>query len=318
MYIVTYHYVRDLSKGRFKNIKGLDLELFRKQISYFEQNFNFVSSKQVIDAIYYNEELPDKSILLTFDDGYIDHYKNVFPILLEKKIPAFFSMPGKIIKENKVLDVNKIHFILASTSVKNILELVFKELDYYRGNEFQIESNESLYKKLAFPSRFDTAEVIFIKRLLQVELDEKLRNIITDSIFKKCVGVNEKDFSKELYMNLEQVKEMANNGMCWGIHGYDHYWMNKLTEEKLEKDIDKALNVFDSIIDTNQWICCYPYGAYDDNVINIVKSKGAIAGFSTSPGITKLSKEEIFKLKRFDTNDFPPKSENYREDLKDE
>lgn len=76
MYIVMYHYVRDLSKGRFNKIKGLDLELFQKQISYFEEKFQFVSIEEVIRAIKYNEEISSNSILLTFDDGYIDHYEN--------------------------------------------------------------------------------------------------------------------------------------------------------------------------------------------------------------------------------------------------
>ena len=33
---------------------------------------------------FYNKEVPTNSILLTFDDGYFDNYKYVFPLL--KKI----------------------------------------------------------------------------------------------------------------------------------------------------------------------------------------------------------------------------------------
>ena len=50
--------------------------------------------------------------MLTFDDGFIDHYKYVFPHLLEKKIKACFYPPIQVIKNKTVLDVNKIHFIL--------------------------------------------------------------------------------------------------------------------------------------------------------------------------------------------------------------
>ena len=49
---------------------------------------------------------------------------------------------------------------------------------YYLLNEhrdtFSLQSNDYYYSKLAQKSRFDTADVIFIKRLLQVELNETL------------------------------------------------------------------------------------------------------------------------------------------------
>ena len=38
--IVMYHYVRDLQNSRYPNIKGLDYNLFKKQIEFFEQAFH--------------------------------------------------------------------------------------------------------------------------------------------------------------------------------------------------------------------------------------------------------------------------------------
>lgn len=37
----------------------------------------------------------------------------------------------------------------------------------------------------------------------------------------------------ELYMNMDQVRMMKGEGMEFGIHGYDHYWMNRLKKEEL-------------------------------------------------------------------------------------
>ena len=47
---------------------------------------------------------------------------------------------------------------------------------------------EFYYDKLAKKTRFDESETIFIKRLLQVELQEDLRSLITNSLFEKYVG----------------------------------------------------------------------------------------------------------------------------------
>ncbi len=76
-----YHYVRELSESRFKKIKGLNLSLFRKQISYLQSYYKFVTVKDCLETISGVRELPLKAALLTFDDGFIDHYLNVFPIL---------------------------------------------------------------------------------------------------------------------------------------------------------------------------------------------------------------------------------------------
>ena len=52
------------------------------------------------------------------------------------------------------------------------------------------------------------------------------------------------------------------------------------------------------------WIICYPYGSFDERVINIIKNQGYKAGLTTEVGNAILDKNEAFKLKRFDTNDF--------------
>lgn len=83
LFIIMYHYTRDLKQSRYPGIKGLDLPLFREQIYFLKNNFNIVEMEQVMDAISGTSELPEKAVLLTFDDGYIDNYTCVLPILEE-------------------------------------------------------------------------------------------------------------------------------------------------------------------------------------------------------------------------------------------
>lgn len=311
--IIMYHYVRELPNTRYPDIKGLLTSQFRAQIQYLKNmGCNFLSVSDVMEAYHGGTALPENSVLLTFDDGYIDHYTNVFPVLDEFKIPGFFSMPGKIIREKKLLDVNRIHFILASTPVEKIIPRLMRELDYYRGHEFDIPPNAELYQKLAVANRFDDADTIFVKRVLQVELPPILRDVITRHIFELCVGVREDRFADELYLSMDQIRTMKRHGMTWGIHGYDHSWMNRMGADELKQDLESALDVFDGIVDRNDWICCYPYGSVSDDVIRCAASLGASGGMSTEVRIADLSRDNIFSLPRLDTNDFPPKSSNYR------
>lgn len=311
LYIVMYHYVRNLKYSRFPELKGLDLELFKEQIKFLKNNFNIIRMEDVIAYYTGNYVLPENAVLLTFDDGYSDNYLNVFPILQEEKLQGSFFIPAKTFIEHQVLDVNKVHFVLASTNINNLIQDLFQELDYYRGKEYDIPSNQELFNTYAKEERFDKKETIFVKRLLQTVLPEKLRNRIASNMFNKYVGLSEEKFAYELYVNYEQIKCMKRAGMYIGIHGYNHYWLGNLEVEKMQQDIKRALEVMGDMVVSDSWVMNYPYGSYNDEVISYIKDKGCVLGLTTDVKIADLSADNRYLLPRLDTNDFPPKSENY-------
>ena len=91
--IVMYHYVRQIKGSKYPNIKGLEFENFKKQINFFSKKFNIISHNEFLEIIK-SKKIPKKpSIMLTFDDGFIDHYKYVFQHLRQKRISACFYPP---------------------------------------------------------------------------------------------------------------------------------------------------------------------------------------------------------------------------------
>ena len=309
-----YHYVRDLKNSRYPEIKGCDVRLFKEQIGFLKKYYNFPTVEEIIDAYYNDKELPEKSVLLTFDDAYRDHFEYVFPILEHEHIQGAFYPPVKAVTEHTVLDVNKIHFILASTPAEKfdkLLDEIKLLLDRYR-DEYQLESYDYYFNKLATYDRFDTKEVLFFKRLLQVELPEKLRNLMTDELFVKIVGIDESAFSRELYMSIDQIKCMVDCGMHIGSHGYDHYWLSSLPKEKQEFEIAKSIEFIDMVGgDSKNWTICYPYGDYNQDTIDLLKQHGCKMGLCTKVDIATLGsdlKDSIFKLPRLDVNDLPKDS----------
>lgn len=307
--IVMYHYVRDLKNSRYPQIRGLDLALFRQQIAYLEKNYTFVGMADVINAIYEGKQLPENAVLLSFDDGYIEHYTNVFPILANKGISGLFAMPGKIIKEGKALDVNKIHFILASAPIEQIKKELCIRLDECRKLGFLIPENNELYHTYAVANRFDSADTIFVKRVLQNAIEESARNRIVNQLFREFVTDNEEAFASELYLSMEQIKAMKKYNMYFGLHGYEHYWFDKLTEQEYKQDINSALDVFDGVIDGDQWVFVYPYGATQESLLSYCKTIHCVAGVTVEPKVAYLDKIDPLLIPRFDTNDYPPKAE---------
>ena len=84
--IIMYHYVRDLRRSRYPEIKGLDISLFKRQLTRIRSSYKIVSMRDVIED---RQGLPDNAALLTFDDGYADHYLNVFPLLDEIRVDEY-------------------------------------------------------------------------------------------------------------------------------------------------------------------------------------------------------------------------------------
>lgn len=312
LFVVMYHYTRDLKHSRYPEIKGLDVNLFREQIKFFKERFHVVRMEDVMEAVESNCSLPDNPILLTFDDGYVDNFTYALPILEENGIQGSFFIPGKTFSTHQLLDVNKIHYILASADITRFMADVFERMDYYRGVEYGYPSNDELFEQYAVANRFDIKETVFVKRMLQTVLPEALRKRISSDLFEKYVGVSEERLAYELYMTEEQIRTLKRHGMFIGIHGYDHYWLGKLSKEKMQTDISKALEVMDEFIDRNHWVMNYPYGNYNQDTLDFIKERGACLGLTTVVRIADLNLDPQYELPRLDCNDFPPKSENYK------
>ena len=314
LYIVMYHYTRDLQHSRYPRIKGLDVGLFRRQLTFFKEHFSAVTMEEVMEAAEGEYELPKNALLLTFDDGYIDNYTYAFPLLEEMGMQGSFFIPGKTFAEHQLLDVNKIHYILASANMNSLLADVYERMNYYRGAEFDYPSNEALFAEYATKGRFDTAETVFVKRMLQTALPERVRNNICSDLFERYVGVKEEQLAYELYMTEEQIRTMKRHGMFIGLHGYDHYWLGNLPPAQMREDIMRALEVMDGLIDHRRWVMNYPYGNYSDEVIEFIRENGACMGLTTEVDVADIVRggDRRFELPRLNCNDFPPKSEEYR------
>lgn len=310
--VVMYHYVRNVEESRYPGIKGLELDFFIKQLSFFKENYNVIAMEDVILS-FGGKSLPPKPLLLTFDDGYAEHFNLVYPALKEFGIQGSFFVPVKAIVEHELLDVNKIHFILASLhDVNDIVDDIRLDVLAYK-NQFNLKGFDGYFEELALANRFDTKEVIFVKRMLQYALPEELRSLLSSRYFEKYVGMNEKVFAKELYMNESQIKQLVRDGMHVGCHGYDHYWWNKLDSDSLETELMKSKEFLSSIgCDMSQWTACYPYGSSSDSVVKELEFQGCKLAFTTEVKVAEIDNHSKLLIPRLDTNDFPPNSDNYK------
>jgi peptidoglycan/xylan/chitin deacetylase (PgdA/CDA1 family) len=297
--IVMYHYVRPLQRTRFPGIKGLDVALFDEQLEYLVRNYSVVSMEAVLDALDGRAELPPHPVLLTFDDGYLDHYTYVFPRLATRGIAGAFFPPAVSALERKVLDVNKIHFVLAGTTDVDALVT-------YVEKACAAQDIAALREKYWKPGAYDSAPVNYVKRMLQVALPEALRTKLAAELFARYVSADESAFAEELYATLEQLRHMVAAGMHVGSHGSTHRWFGSLTASEQEKDIDDSLHLLRAVgAPPDRYTMCYPYGDFNECTVEIVAARGFKAAVTTRVALADVSPGQRFALPRLDTNDLP-------------
>lgn len=295
-----YHYVRDLKNSKFPNIKGLDIKEFVQQINYLKKRFNIIS---IEDFYLRNYNINSNNCILTFDDGYIDHYEYVFDILLKNNIKGAFYAPVNVIENNLVLDVNKIHTILACADENKILT----RLKFHYNKLFLEEKIDSKISSINTTSSYDSNKTVIIKKLLQSVLDYKTRQIICNALLEDFVQISESELFKSLYMTKNHIVEMIDNGMHFGSHGKEHFRFTSLNYEQQEVEIKASINFLKSVYKNDFLLTmCYPYGDYNNNTLDLVKKYNFKLGLTTIQKKYELS-DDILQIPRYDTNFYYPK-----------
>lgn len=301
--IVMYHYVRDAAASRYPAIKARSLETFRSQLDHIAGSYEVVTTAQVAAATRGEDSLPRNACWLTFDDGYLDHYENVFPLLEARGWEGAFFAPARPILEGRVLDVNKIHFILAAEpDAAKIVDELRRQVETAREGGADLRTWDDYVAEYMTQCHLDTPEVLFIKLMLQKGLPEAVRNRVCDELFARFVSADEVAFAGELYLSVDQARTMIQSGMVFGSHGYAHEWLASLDAEAQARDIDRSLEFLRLLgVPAADWSICYPYGSYDQTTVDLVRTRGCALGLTTREGIADLGRDRALELPRVDT-----------------
>jgi peptidoglycan/xylan/chitin deacetylase (PgdA/CDA1 family) len=88
--ILCYHSVTSDSApvARDPHKQHIPLKLFLSHLDYLREHHNVISLAQYVEARVNKRRLPDRSVVLTFDDGFEDFYTVAAPHLNQRKLPA--------------------------------------------------------------------------------------------------------------------------------------------------------------------------------------------------------------------------------------
>lgn len=108
--ILLYHHVSSTTP----KVTSVSPDTFRQHMQYLSEHHNVLPLKQVIEALQNKQPLPDKTVVITFDDGYDNIYDNAHPILKEFAFPyTIFVNPPLIGKVNYQLTWQQVKIMAA-------------------------------------------------------------------------------------------------------------------------------------------------------------------------------------------------------------
>lgn len=86
--ILLYHNIMDNYDDNMRTVHVSPAEFEEHMLCLFEAGYNTIGFKEYYNYIKYNEPLPKKPIIITFDDGYKSNYDYAYPVLKELGMKA--------------------------------------------------------------------------------------------------------------------------------------------------------------------------------------------------------------------------------------
>ena len=276
-----YHYVRDGARVHARTVGD-----FERELDHVAARYSPVRLDDVVRGGW-----PDDACLLTFDDGLAEHLGTVAPALETRGLSGVFCPPGEAVVERRPLDVQKTQFLLAATDDHKAL-----------GDEIleRVEDPERVWADNTPPHRFDPPETVFVKRALQDGLPDEQRGAILDALFREHVTEDERAFADELYLTVEQCRELVARGHEVIGHGWRHRRLGLLDEPAQRDELERTRGFVELVGGT--WALCYPYGSRDATTLALLRELGCAAALTTDP--RRATRDDpLLELPRIDTND---------------
>jgi peptidoglycan/xylan/chitin deacetylase (PgdA/CDA1 family) len=302
-----YHYVRDSDATPFPEIRALPPALFEQQLDWLQQCYRLVSIDELEAAIAGAAPLPDNAALLTFDDGFVDHYATAFPILRRRGVSGVFFMAGLPYEAApRVLGVHKTHFLLARLGAAEFSAAVRREC------ELAAAATGRRGGSVFGDDRWDYADERAVKDLLNHQLPIAESDRVLDVLFHQHLG-SEAAFARDLYLSEAMVAEMAAGGMAFGYHTRSHRMLSRLSAEEQLSELGDGVTWIRELAGQRRVPFCYPWGGpktYNADTRRILTECGYSVAFNTVRRRLVPGRDRRFELPRVDTRDLPPYSDD--------
>ncbi|NTV51808.1 MAG: polysaccharide deacetylase family protein [Candidatus Firestonebacteria bacterium] len=250
--ILMYHRVI-AETGYFKSL-CVSPQHFARQIRYLKENFSIVTLEEAAQRLK-SGDLPDEDqVVITFDDGYQDNYTHAFPVLRQAGVPATIFLTAGHINNDRIFWWDRVERLAGTlppgkTSLKLPEELYPPEL------------REAVRKLVAGAPERSRPWIQAVVAFLKTIPDEK-KHAILDDLESQATVPPAKPSPPSL--TWDQVREMAQGGIDFGSHTFNHPIMTQVTPEQARVELSASKREIEKHLDRPVRYFAYPNGMETD------------------------------------------------------
>ena len=182
---------------------------FEKQLRYISSECNVITLNLLTELITENKRIPDRTVVVTFDNGHMDNYLYAFPLLLKYQVPATFFISTGYIQNNMFLYNDRLILKLINIKtagkgfpiIEHLSENIQKEINKITPTG---EITEELVNYLNQAMTLASAEDRFIMMDALANLDEEIPKLL--------------EF--EDFMRWDDLRHMQSVGFQFGTMGH--------------------------------------------------------------------------------------------------
>ena len=282
--ILAYHKVMDINEAIYpfdEEVISASKMAFDKQMTFVSRNYNVITFRDMDASLKKRQSLPERPLIITFDDGYADNYYNAFPVLKRYGLRAVFFISTDYMGGNKPFWFETIIYV----GKKGLLEVQKLGLDLASHSDDGPSGGAKAFRKY----------------LMKIPNSERLR-LLKMVEEKTQLQIPRHDLEWVRPLTWTQVREMADAGMEIGSHTKSHLILGNAFKDELRDELKESKRIIEKEAGQRVRSISYPMGsknfAVTSSVIEEVRAAGYRWGMSNVSGFEKVPFENALFLKR--------------------
>lgn len=243
---------------------------FRAQMELLARDFYPISLDQVGKHVRDGDDLPKRSVVVTFDDGYADNYEVAMPSLNQAAVPATFYVTVDCIDNRKLPWPTRLRFAFRNTK--------------------QSAWTESLAKTWPLTLPADREKAFLASCDLCCQLSGALQEAFLRRIEQELEACLPSQ-SGSLMMSYDQLRALTHNGHIVGSHTMTHPNMAYLKEDEALLELTESKRRLESQLETPIKHFSYPCPAlsphWSARTVEQCRAVGYETAVTTDSGLTR-------------------------------
>lgn len=246
--IVYGHRVSDDDEGY---MQGLPPHWLDEQLAYLCRHYEIISLETLVSCLESNQRVPNKSIVLTFDDGFRDNYENAFPIFEKYKVPATIFLVTGSIDTGQLPWSQRLGYLFQHTESSELHHELLEE-------GLPLSTSED--RRRAY---------LAIKPRVRVMGFEQREKVIND--LSRYLDVQP---PTDRMMTWKQARELQAAGIEMGAHTVSHPLLAEIGSDEARDEMEQSRNALQRKLGIERPKFCFPAGSWSQPLVQIARDLG--------------------------------------------